>query len=99
MMREVPRRAKFETEDIHMKYQAPERCFLHQRVAGTQRLTFGVEIRGMGYAIRLKGKVIKTGAAGLLSEDCDRIASLRQLAVLDIDQVLEKINGVDIGHL
>jgi len=64
-----------------MKYRAPERRFLFKRAAGTRRLTFGVEITGMRYAIRLEGKVIKSRTAGFLSEDCDRIATLRQLAV------------------
>ena len=79
-----------------MKYRAPERRFLFKRAAGTQRLTFGVEITGMRYAIRLEGKVIKSGAAAFLSEDCDRIATLRQLAVHDIDQLSATAKQVKI---
>jgi len=79
-----------------MKYQAPERRFLFKRATGTQHLLFGVEITGMRYAIRLEGKVIKLRTAGFLSEDCDRIAILRQLAVNDIDQLTERTDGVEI---
>ena len=78
-----------------MKYQAPERRFLHQRVCATERLTFGVEITGMRYAIRFKGNVIKSGAAGFLSEDCDRIAILRQLAIHDIDRLSPMADGAE----
>ena len=79
-----------------MKFGVPERRLLFKRAVGTQRLTFGVEITGMRYAIRLKGKVIKSRTAGFLSEDCDRIATLRQLAVNDIDQLTERTDGVEI---
>ena len=79
-----------------MKYQAPERRFLFKRATETQHLLFGVEITGMRYAIRLEGKVIKSRTAGFLSEDCDRIAILRQLAVNDIDQLTERTDGVEI---
>ena len=79
-----------------MKYRAPERRFLFKRAAGTRRLTFGVEITGMRHAIRLEGKVIKSRTAGFLSEDCDRIATLRQLAVNDIDQLTERADGVEV---
>ena len=66
---------------------APTR-FEHRRTAGDRHHTYGVEVRGLAYAIKLDGRLMRIGSAGLLSEDANPKSVLKVFAVHDIENLV-----------
>ena len=62
--------------------------FQHRRAAGERHHTYGVEVRGLGYSIKLDGRLMKTGSSGILSEDANPKSVLKVFAINDIENLV-----------
>ena len=71
-----------------MDEQVHKQRFHHRRVAGHRHHVYGVELDGLRYAIKLNGRVMRTGAASLLSEDTDPTAAVTVFAISDIENLV-----------
>lgn len=69
------------TNDLRTQFQ-------HRRAAGDRHHTYGVEVRGLAYAIKLDGRLMRTGSAGVLSEDANPKSVLKVFAIHDIENLV-----------
>lgn len=71
-----------------MKQFNPRSSFRYRRVAGSHHHTYRVDIRGLAYRISLRGRLVRGGAAGMLSEDADINAVIKAFAINDIENLV-----------
>ena len=57
-------------------------------MAGSQHPTYRVDVRGLAYRISLGGRLVRRGAAGMLSEDADINAVIKAFAINDIENLV-----------
>ena len=71
-----------------MKLSNARSSFRYRRAAGSRHHTYRVEIRGLAYRISLGGRLMRGGAAGMLSEDADINAAVKAFAISDIENLV-----------
>ncbi len=78
---QIERRKTMNMDDLQSPFQ-------HRRAAGERHHTYGVEVSGLGYSIKLDGHLMRTGSAGILSEDANPKSVIKAFAINDIENLV-----------
>jgi hypothetical protein len=76
------------TKERTVKASGERLTFTHHRIVGGHHETYRVDILGLTYSIRRKGRLVCRGSTGMLSEDEDVTEAVKSFAINDITNLM-----------